>query len=295
MSVDICTKEEKEAIRDALGDFQLRHALRQGVPALRAPRHRPPPRGPPAEVPPARREAGAAGAAQGRERHRHAGRGRQHPDPHACCSRSSASSTARRPASSACATSSRSPGAPGARASTSAAASSRRRPRTSSRTGASPPSRRPARRSSCRSRPTKGYVHWDKGTFERLVNGTPEPLESRFEVTHGMLLNCLQSEAARARRGGGYRRLVDAHRALARRRARASAPSGGARRPASATLRRAGHRRRRARPRRARGRVVEVSAELQRDFSLNQTLSLYLLEALGGARPRRARPTRSTC
>ncbi len=29
-----------------------------------------------------------------------------------------------------------------------------------------------------------------------------------------------------------------------------------------------------------RGRFVEVSAELQRDFSLNQTLSLYLLEAL---------------
>ena len=30
-----------------------------------------------------------------------------------------------------------------------------------------------------------------------------------------------------------------------------------------------------------RGRLVEVSPELQRDFSLNQTLSLYLLEALG--------------
>src|SRR6185436_4432158 len=53
---------------------------------------------------------------------------------------------------------------------------------------------------------TKGYVHFDKGTFDRLVGGTPEPLETRFEVTHGMLLNCLQGE--RAPRGGGYRRLV---------------------------------------------------------------------------------------
>ena len=48
-------------------------------------------------------------------------------------------------------------------------------------------------------------MHWDRGTFDRLVNGTPEPLVSRFEVTHGMLLNCLQI----ARRpSGGYRRLV---------------------------------------------------------------------------------------
>src|SRR5215471_13581415 len=57
--------------------------------------------------------------------------------------------------------------------------------------------------------PQKGYVHWDRGTFDRLVGGTPEPLESRFEVTHGMLLACLQGRAAARRRGGGYRQLVD--------------------------------------------------------------------------------------
>ncbi|HVE86327.1 MAG TPA: DUF3516 domain-containing protein, partial [Myxococcales bacterium] len=37
--------------------------------------------------------------------------------------------------------------------------------------------------------PQKGYVHWDRGTFDRLVSGTPEPMESRFAVTHGLLLN----------------------------------------------------------------------------------------------------------
>jgi superfamily II RNA helicase len=135
--------------------------------------------------------------------------------------------------------------------------------------------------------PTKGYVHFDKGTFERLLGGTPEPLESRFEVTHGMLLNCLQSEAARARRGGGYRRLVEV---IGR--------SHGGERQRSAERRRAAACFRALRHARivdvltteaVRGRVVEVSGELQRDFSLNQTLSLYLLEAVAALD--RASPT----
>jgi superfamily II RNA helicase len=127
---------------------------------------------------------------------------------------------------------------------------------------------------------TKGYVHFDKGTFDRLANGTPEPLESRFEVTHGMLLNCLQSEGARARRGGGTRRLVEI---IGR--------SHGGERGKRAERRRTAACFRALRhagiidvvtTEVARGRVVEVSGELQRDFSLNQTLSLYLLEALEG-------------
>ena len=53
--------------------------------------------------------------------------------------------------------------------------------------------------------PDKGYVHWDKGTFERLVSGTPEALASRFEVTHGMLLGALQGrrQDERGRPRGG--------------------------------------------------------------------------------------------
>jgi superfamily II RNA helicase len=39
--------------------------------------------------------------------------------------------------------------------------------------------------------PDWGYVAWDKATFERLTTGEPEPLTSRFEVTHGMLLGVL--------------------------------------------------------------------------------------------------------
>ncbi|HVV53622.1 MAG TPA: DUF3516 domain-containing protein [Polyangia bacterium] len=122
--------------------------------------------------------------------------------------------------------------------------------------------------------PQKGFVHWDKGTFERLLNGTPEPLASRFEVTHGMLLNCLQSRAP----GGGYRRLVE----IIGRSHGGPRDKRNERRRAAAyfrTLRRAGLVDV-VTGEQARGRFVEVSPELQRDFSLNQTLSLYLLEAL---------------
>jgi superfamily II RNA helicase len=122
--------------------------------------------------------------------------------------------------------------------------------------------------------PQKGFVHWDRGTFDRLVNGTPEPLASRFEVTHGMLLNCLQAQVP----GGGYRRLVQ----IIGRSHGGPRDKRNERRRAAAyfrTLRHA-HLIGLVPGEKVRGRFVEVSPELQRDFSLNQTLSLYLLEAL---------------
>ena len=36
--------------------------------------------------------------------------------------------------------------------------------------------------------PEKGYVPWDKATFERLITSPPETLTSRFAVNHGMVL-----------------------------------------------------------------------------------------------------------
>lgn len=39
--------------------------------------------------------------------------------------------------------------------------------------------------------PEWGYVHWDKATFERLMVAPPEPLQSRFRVSHAMLLSVL--------------------------------------------------------------------------------------------------------
>ena len=124
--------------------------------------------------------------------------------------------------------------------------------------------------------PQKGYVPWDKGTFDRLVKGTPEALESRFSVTFGMLINLLSGR--RQERGGGYRGLVelirDCHESDRKKREH--------RRRAALyfrTLRRAGIIDV-VTTEAVAGRVVEVSADLQRDFSLNQTLSLYLLDTL---------------
>ena len=37
--------------------------------------------------------------------------------------------------------------------------------------------------------PEKNFVNWDKNTFLRLIAAPPERLTSRFQVTHGMLLN----------------------------------------------------------------------------------------------------------
>lgn len=37
-----------------------------------------------------------------------------------------------------------------------------------------------------------GKVSWNKGTFDRLVNASPEPLQSRFTTSHALFLNVLQ-------------------------------------------------------------------------------------------------------
>ncbi len=42
--------------------------------------------------------------------------------------------------------------------------------------------------------PDKNFVNWDKQTFARLIAAPPERLTSRFAVSHGMLLNMLSRE-----------------------------------------------------------------------------------------------------
>jgi len=121
--------------------------------------------------------------------------------------------------------------------------------------------------------PTKGYAHWDTSTFDTLLEKRPEPLESRFHVTHGMLLHVLQ--AAKEDGASGYRRLVwligrshgrdwDKRQAL-----KIAARNFRTLREAQLVVVEPG-----------RPPVVHVSEKLQKDFSLNHTLSLYLLEAL---------------
>ncbi|OJH34885.1 DEAD/DEAH box helicase [Cystobacter ferrugineus] len=124
--------------------------------------------------------------------------------------------------------------------------------------------------------PQKGFVNYDKNTFERLQTGLPEPLESRFEVTHGFLLNLLQSEMV----GGaeGYQRLVrlvfrsHGSEYIKRRNLKEAAACFRTLRNAGLVIVRKGEG--------GSGASVAVAPGLQRDFSLNQTLSLYLLDTL---------------
>jgi superfamily II RNA helicase len=69
--------------------------------------------------------------------------------------------------------------------------------------------------------PERNFVNWDIGTFKRLMASAPERLTSRFQVSHGMLLNVL------SRQGDG----CDAMRRLIRIVTNRTPPSG--RTPAS--------------------------------------------------------------
>ncbi|HKX61249.1 MAG TPA: DUF3516 domain-containing protein [Verrucomicrobiae bacterium] len=126
-----------------------------------------------------------------------------------------------------------------------------------------------------RRQPEKNFVNWDKNTFLRLISAPPERLVSRFQVTHGMLLNVLsrdgdgchamqqlvarshespQAKKAHSRRGWQlFRSLVD--RKIIEFIGPGQDPAAGARK-------------------------VRVNVELQDDFSMDQTLSLYLIETI---------------
>jgi superfamily II RNA helicase len=120
--------------------------------------------------------------------------------------------------------------------------------------------------------PERGYVQWDRSTFDRLVTSPPEPLVSRFSISHGMLLNVLE------RPRGGCKAMVklvrDCHETPYQKREHKKhgillfqsllnahviefvpAPEGA-------------------------GKRIQIHADLQEDFSLNHALSLYLVETL---------------
>ncbi len=141
--------------------------------------------------------------------------------------------------------------------------------------------------------PEKNFVNWDKNTYVRLIAAAPEKLTSRFQVTHGMLLNVL------SRQGDGcaaMRQLIrDCHetprqkqahtkrawqlfRSLAERKIvefinpcsgisaecrQIIEPDAEMRRSAETPLRK-----------------LRVNVELQDDFSMDQVLSFYLLETI---------------
>lgn len=123
--------------------------------------------------------------------------------------------------------------------------------------------------------PDRGYVHWDKEVFEQLIERDPEPLKSRFVVNHGMLVTLLQSHDER---GGGYRALVELiaqcdERPHDKRRLRREAKLvfRSLMQAELIVVTRVAS---------GRGGQVRVSDDLQAEFSLHNSLALFLVEAL---------------
>ena len=119
--------------------------------------------------------------------------------------------------------------------------------------------------------PERNFVNWDKQTFARLIAAPPEPLTSQFQVTHGMLLNVLSrpSDGCRAMQEliARCHEMPKAKKALTRRgwQLFRSLVERGIIEFVPPT---------------AEGAKVRVNVALQDDFSMNQTLSLYVHDTL---------------
>lgn len=127
--------------------------------------------------------------------------------------------------------------------------------------------------------PPRGFVPWEKRTFERLVTSRPETLESRFRLRHGMVFDLIQADessrnVSRHTNFGSLRRLIAACHEPAATRDRLIGQSAELVR----ALHRAGILRMTARP--GGDYVVEADRELQIEFSMHQNLSLYLVSTL---------------
>jgi superfamily II RNA helicase len=128
--------------------------------------------------------------------------------------------------------------------------------------------------------PVKGEVSWNKETFEKLIARPPETLKSRFRVNHGMVLNLLQRDAEL---DDPDLRNFDSLRDLIR---RCHEEDGAKKRllTQAAVLVRSLHRAgiiRMKRDSRTNYLWAVVAEDLQWDFSLHQALSLYLVETTG--------------
>jgi superfamily II RNA helicase len=129
-----------------------------------------------------------------------------------------------------------------------------------------------ARRRVVRKKPPEGMVSWGKPTFERLVAADPEPLTSSFKVTHAMMLNVID------RPGNAYAAmkhlLTDNHEDRGAQRKhihqaiaiyRALLAGGVVERLDEPD---------------EEGRFVRLTVDLQLDFALNQPLSPFALAAI---------------
>lgn len=116
-------------------------------------------------------------------------------------------------------------------------------------------------------------VSWSEGTFDKLIESPSETLTPRFKVDFALLVNLMQSDTHADRRGGGYGALVSLIRRTPFKRDRQRELLIEAKRLFQALLR-AGLIERQ-------GAQITIAEDLQRDFSMHHSLSLYLVYTLG--------------
>jgi superfamily II RNA helicase len=132
------------------------------------------------------------------------------------------------------------------------------------------------RRKVVRKKPPEGFVSWGEPTFERLVAADPETLTSSFAVSHAMLLNVISRAGPGADPFAAMRHLLtDNHeeRPAQLRHIRHAIAIYRA-------LLAAGVVERLAVPD-ADGRSLRLTVDLQTDFALNQPLSTFAIAAIG--------------
>lgn len=132
-------------------------------------------------------------------------------------------------------------------------------------------SQKPGKKFVKRPAPDRNFALWDKTTFERLIQAQPERLVSRFQVNHAMLLNVL------TRKGDGcqaMRQLIrDSHETAHQ---KAAHFRRGWQLFKTLVVRRIVE----FIPPDEHGRKVRVNLDLQVDFGMDETLSLYLLDTI---------------
>ncbi|QVQ52539.1 DUF3516 domain-containing protein [Spiractinospora alimapuensis] len=131
------------------------------------------------------------------------------------------------------------------------------------------------RRKVVRKKPPEGFVGWDESTFDKLVGAEPEPLRSRFRVSHAMVLNVI------GRGGDAFtdmrHLLTDNHEPASARRHHIGQAIAIYR-----EMRDAGVVEQVAAPRGSgpEDQLIRLTVDLRHDFALNQPLSTFALAAL---------------
>lgn len=122
--------------------------------------------------------------------------------------------------------------------------------------------------------PEKGFVNWDEKSFRRLIDAPSEKLVSSFQVRHSMLLNVLGREHEDG--CAALRTLIKTcHETPAKKKAHQRRAFQLFRGLVEGDILRIIPRAERTGPVK-----VRLNIELQEDFSMNQALGLYLLDAI---------------